>query len=265
MQASAPAHAAPARQLLIFLCPQPACCCSEHAFSALRVQLPPDAAEGAGSLPEAARSPEELPSSTTQGFHQPAPQQGADELGKGASAADAAGVPDHAVATAAPVDTASSALDFSDVMGELNALADKIQASPAQPISSRSCKAPVGSPAATTISDSHTVQLPQQLPAFWIDARAEPAAPARQEDDDHVRQLLERYAESEEAAQAAGDDLQTPRAGRGGGEAYERDPAHERFRRRVSRMPGQCVRCAPGSCSAPGLCRNVISLGALPS
>ena len=253
MQASAPAPSAPSRQLLVFLCTQPACCCSDHAFAALRVQVSQTAAGNLAitAAQSADGSSDELQAaSNMQRSSKSTSEPVAGTLHVGASQADAvepSGKPSVALQDQGADDSAA-ALDFADVMGELNALADKMQAAPPQDKSAKRAKpTALSSTGACAAADSHSVRLQQQLPEFWIDARAEPAAPsdaASSIDDAHVRRLLERYAESEEAASESGDDLQAPFAGRGGGEAYERDPAHERFRRRISRVPGQCVRCA---------------------
>jgi hypothetical protein len=254
------------RQLLVFVCTTAACCTRAHAFSALRVQLRTDSQAPVTAEAVATSGERSACASGARGGQQdtgassaaPHSTEGASSAQLAASCVPrAAAAPAPAAAQpqpafAAPQAEAAGALDFTDLMGELDSMAAATQAAPklepSKPVRPAARVEPDAADALVGPSEAgHIVELPSQLPEFWIDAESEPAGPPPRAEPggdaelEHIEQLLAEYTQEEE--QRGQDSPASASAASTGGEAYERDNAYSKFQRRPGRRPEQCVRC----------------------
>jgi hypothetical protein len=141
------------------------------------------------------------------------------------------------------------ALDFDDLLDELNSISVAAKGNP-EASSRTQAENRGGADAAdlngameVCLNDSHTVQLPNQLSEFWINAMLEPEAEslsAAAMADEHVQKLLEQYQHSEAAEKGAERPLDVQGDFRG--EAYEGSTAYDKYCKRLARQPNQCVR-----------------------
>ena len=257
LQASAPAHQAPERQLLLFVCSSEECCTERHAFSAFRLQrrqvqcatsCPQQSATSCAAPPANAAQPAAGPVIASA-----APASASD--GNDAATQQSAPAP----AFSAPAASGNSdALDFGDLLSALDGMSATADAQAAQQARTKhrsgdgrqeSAAADNALRVAEQAVTSQVVQLQSQLPEFWIDAESEPHPEQRSASDmsdgeaTHIQQLLQEYAQAEQAREGASASSVGSTAG---GESYESSDAFDKFHKRLALQPAQCVRCAAG-------------------
>jgi hypothetical protein len=150
----------------------------------------------------------------------------------------------------APIE-ADGAINFDDLMGELNSLSIAAQnhsriancgsAENHHGTSAIDFKSARGG---ANLNDSQTVQLSKQLPEFWVDSIPEPegvSSTTASVADEYVQKLLEQYQQSEAVNKGTAGPAEEQREN-SGVEAYEASTAYEKFGKRLARQPNQCVR-----------------------